>query len=130
MSGGTKNQGGNAPDKSGRRLWSCRIASSRKRTQSCRKLTVSDMLTLCWEQLTMEHFGQLVQAMLAAYDIHWPENTDLKGRVMRHQQRERTSEMTPPTTIKSPHGFASSNSKRKAFEAIGETPSKLQLASK
>jgi len=75
----TRNQGGRAPKGTTRRFWSCRIAKSPQSRQSCKNLTVSEMLGICFAQLSIKHFDQAVQEVQAAYDINSRHNSGLKA---------------------------------------------------
>jgi hypothetical protein len=57
---------------------------------SCKNFTVSEMLGICFAQLSAEHFDQAVQELQTLYDINLRQYSGLKGWVTRHQQRLRT----------------------------------------
>ena len=105
--------------------------------QSCKNFTVSEMLGICFAQLTVEHFDQAVQEVQTLHDISCPRHSGLKAWIVKHQQRLNTpvhrqfstsppaiyvkpcqvdlwdSDEAPPPTIK-----------RKAEDSTGGTPTK------
>jgi hypothetical protein len=115
-----KNQGGNAPNNTVRRQWSCRIANSKGAKLSCRKLSVTEMLALCWAQLTPAQLDESVREITATHDITSLENTDLRAWLAKHDQRDPQPGIEPST----PTSSASATTKRKATDRTGETPSR------
>lgn len=127
----TRNQGGRAPSGTTRRYWSCRIANSPSlRILSCKSLSVTEMLGLCFTQLTVDQFEQSVGEIKTLYDVHAPENAGLKTWVVKHQQRLGRSLSPPPPAVHvKPSQVSLWDSdtppqKRKATDPTGETPTR------
>ena len=80
-----RNQGGRAPPGTTRRIWSCRCAKSPQRTISCKNLGVSEILALCFTQLTVNQFDKAVQEVKTRYDINGPDHKSLRSFIIKHQ---------------------------------------------
>jgi hypothetical protein len=129
----SRNQGGRAPPGTVRRYWSCRIASSPSlRIVSCKTFSVTEMLGLCFTQLTVDQFGRSVQEITTLYDVHAPENAGLRTWVVKHRQRLDQPLSPPPATpihvkpakIDLWNADDTPPPKRKAGGPTGETPTR------
>lgn len=131
-----RNQGGRAPKDTVRRVWSCRVAKSPNRILACRSLGVTDMLQLCFTQLTVSQFDWSVRQTRARYDVDSPQNAALKDWVIKHQQRldqPLSPSPTAPIHVK-PAKIDLTNdapaAKRKAVDPTGATPTKTDRHSR
>lgn len=133
----TRNQGGRSPTGTTRRFWSCRIAKSPQPVLSCKNFTVSEMLGICFAQLSVDHFEEAVQEVKALYDLNRPQHAGLKGWVVKHQQRLQTRGHPPSPTfspaihvqpaqvdLRDSDDAPALATKRKAADATGGTPTK------
>jgi hypothetical protein len=126
-----RDSGGRSPKGTTRRYWSCRVAKSPRPTLSCKMFPVSEMLGICFTQLTVEHFEQSVCTITELHDIGRRENLGLESWVMKHRQRLPGGASLPATAIHVKpaviHVDMMSDpppTKRKAEDPTGETPTK------